>query len=122
MLAAFEDALGVPADSLPEIAFCRCQLWGAALPLNSPKVECVFDASTRVGVCGDWLHGGSMQAAATSGIALARQIAGLRGRDPTHVEDLNMGLNASFVPLSATDIGEFPAQGTQIARPVAAAV
>ncbi|EFJ48675.1 hypothetical protein VOLCADRAFT_117582 [Volvox carteri f. nagariensis] len=31
---------------------------------------------TRVGVCGDWLTGGSLQAAAVSGITLARKIAG----------------------------------------------
>lgn len=38
-------------------AACRVQLWGAALPLNSPKVPCILDPAARVGVCGDWLTG-----------------------------------------------------------------
>lgn len=59
--------------------FFYLQLWGAALPLNTPGTPCILDPDSRVGVCGDWLSGGSLQAAAVSGITLARQIAG-RGR------------------------------------------
>lgn len=38
MITAFERSLGLPPNSLPEPAFYKCQLWGAALPMNSPKV------------------------------------------------------------------------------------
>lgn len=38
------------------------QLWGAALPINSPRVPAIWDPMGRAGVCGDWvLEGGSMQ-------------------------------------------------------------
>lgn len=47
LLEAWRAALGVPA--LPPVVFSRAQLWGAALPVNSPGVECVWDAEGRVG-------------------------------------------------------------------------
>jgi len=110
MLAAFERSLGLPAGGLPPPLFFRCQLWGAALPLNSPGVECILDTASRVGVCGDWLLGGSMQAAAVSGIALADRIASMRGRGAAEAAELAIGLDAPFKPLGAgaTAIGEFP--------------
>ncbi len=48
MLGAWKEALGV--ESLPTVAFSRVQLWGAALPLNSPKVPCIWDGIGRVGM------------------------------------------------------------------------
>jgi hypothetical protein len=56
--------LGLPsASSLPSLLYTRVQLWGAALPQNSPGVPCIWDPQGRAGVCGDWVAGGgSMQA------------------------------------------------------------
>lgn len=51
--------------SIPQI--CR----GAALPTNTPGIPCIFDPHGRAGICGDWLLGSSLEAAALSGIALA---------------------------------------------------
>ncbi|GLC50732.1 hypothetical protein PLESTB_000425900 [Pleodorina starrii] len=94
----------------PRPVFTRVQLWGAALPLNTPGVPCILDPESRVGVCGDWLSGGSLQAAAISGITLARNIAGLRGKSgPNELSAFRLGLDVEqFAPLRATDIGEFP--------------
>ena len=91
----------------------RVQLWGAALPLNSPKVPCVLDPAARVGVCGDWLTGASLQSAWLSGMALADRLAALRGKQPQEAQQLAVGLQDPFVPLSeatasAAEIGEFP--------------
>lgn len=64
MLAEFARCLGLPDKAaLPTVAYTRVQLWGAALPINSPGVPCIWDPQGRAGVCGDWVHsGGSMQA------------------------------------------------------------
>ncbi|CAI6000095.1 unnamed protein product [Closterium sp. NIES-65] len=80
MLEGVAAALGRPKDSLPAVLFHKIQLWGAALPLNAPTtaagggVECIMDASTRVGLCGDWLLAPSVQAAAISGLAMADKV------------------------------------------------
>lgn len=46
---------------------------GAALPTNTPDIPCIFDPHGRAGICGDWLLGSSLEAAALSGMALANQ-------------------------------------------------
>lgn len=86
----------------------RCQLWGAALPLNSLQVPCILDPIGRVGVCGDWLLGASMQSAVLSGMALADQLAALRGKHAADAEQVAMGLRTPFVQLRNSDIGDFP--------------
>ena len=60
LLQAFQEALG-PQVQLPRALFTRAQLWGAALPLNTPNVDFILDPHSRVGVCGDWLGGSSLQ-------------------------------------------------------------
>ena len=105
MLAAFAKALG---KALPPVAFSRTQLWGAGLPTNTPRVPVIFDGAARVAMCGDWLTGASMQDAALSGVAAAEVIAA--AVDASHagkssLAHLSAGLNARFVPVSATDIG-----------------
>lgn len=108
MLAAFEALLGLPQGGLPRVAFRRCQLWGAALPLNSPGVDCVLDPLSRVGICGDWMCGSSMQAAAVSGLALADKLVALRWQPVDRLDDFKLGLTAAFKPIpGATDIGQF---------------
>ncbi|KAJ9527524.1 hypothetical protein QJQ45_025751 [Haematococcus lacustris] len=115
LLAALARHLGHPGSpaALPEVVYSRCQLWGAALPLNSPGVECIVDPWSRTGCCGDWLLGSSMQDAAVSGIAMARRIAALRGVPmDTGLEQHALGLlNAAARPVggpSCNDIGAFP--------------
>ncbi len=108
MLDAFESALsssGQLTGSLPKPVFYRAQLWGAALPTNTPSVEFILDPLSRVGVAGDWCSGASMQAAAISGISLARRLAALRGvpmQASGPVEDFKHGLTKEpFMPLGA---------------------
>ncbi|PRW18398.1 hypothetical protein C2E21_9262 [Chlorella sorokiniana] len=121
MLAAFERSLGLPRGALPPVVFTKTQLWGAALPLNSPRVPCIWDPVGRAGVCGDWVaDGGSMQAAALSGKAMAEWIAASRGRRPTDVADLALGLSTPLKPAAGEAIGQFPA-GDGSARGAAAA-
>lgn len=110
LLAAFEAALGLPAGALPpQVVYSKAQLWGAALPLNSPRVPCIWDAEGRVGVAGDWVHsGGSVQAAALSGRALARRIGEMRGEHPQDAAKLSQGLAERFTAVEGPDIGQFP--------------
>ena len=50
---------------------------GAALPTNSPEIPCIFDPNGRAGICGDWLLGSSVEAAALSGMSLAHHVSTL---------------------------------------------
>lgn len=85
-----------------------------ALPLNSPRVECILDARSRVGVAGDWVMGSSMEAAAVSGVALAQRLAALRGVPVPQQEGSShdLGLRDAFFALSGDssshEIGGFP--------------
>lgn len=108
LLAAFERNLGLPQGELGEPLFYRCQLWGAALPLNSPGVEFILDPVARVGVCGDWLLGAGIQSAAISGMSLAQRLVDLCGVPPQQASALGLGLQTPFQPLRTPDIGEFP--------------
>ncbi|GBG78294.1 hypothetical protein CBR_g26324 [Chara braunii] len=74
MLKGVAAALGVEQAELPPMVWHKLQLWGAGLPLNSPKVPCIFDPVGRAGICGDWLMAPSLEAAALSGQAMGRQI------------------------------------------------
>ncbi|KAF6245554.1 hypothetical protein COO60DRAFT_1278564 [Scenedesmus sp. NREL 46B-D3] len=107
MLDAFSELLGPAAVQLPRPVFTRC-LWGAALPTNTPNVPCILDAQARVGVCGDWLTGASLQSAVLSGWALADRLAVLRGVQSSAAADLGLGLTEPFQVLREAEIGEFP--------------
>eukprot|EP00879_Flechtneria_rotunda_P022075 GHRR01023291.1.p1 GENE.GHRR01023291.1~~GHRR01023291.1.p1 ORF type:complete len:455 (+),score=135.96 GHRR01023291.1:291-1655(+) len=107
MIAEFSRVLGSNVQ-LPKPVFTRCQLWGAALPLNAPKVSCILDPASRVGICGDWLTGASIQSAVLSGWALADRLAALQGRTTAEAANLAIGLDTPFQPLSEVEIGEFP--------------
>lgn len=48
---------------------------GAALPMNTPGIPCIFDPHGRAGICGDWLLGSSLESAALSGMALANHVS-----------------------------------------------
>jgi predicted NAD/FAD-dependent oxidoreductase len=108
LLTAFQQTLSSQDHlyPLPPVLFSRAQLWGAALPLNSPYVPCIWDGRGRVGICGDWVAGrGSVESAVLSGIAVAEEISkcrGLTGRDMT--VSSSVGLDAEFHKIDGEDI------------------
>ncbi|GER55275.1 FAD/NAD(P)-binding oxidoreductase family protein [Striga asiatica] len=108
MLEGVEIALGLQKNSLEKPFYSRVQLWGAALPTNSPKIPCIFDPHGRAGICGDWLSGSSLEAAALSGMALANHIADYVQSGGTRPDDFAIGLLNEFQPLEGHDIGQFP--------------
>lgn len=108
MLMGIESALGISHNSIHTPTYARVQLWGAALPTNSPNVPCIFDPFGRVGICGDWLLGSSLEAAALSGRALANHIADYFQSDGICSEEFAVGLHSEFKPLEGHDIGQFP--------------
>ncbi|TXG65987.1 hypothetical protein EZV62_007262 [Acer yangbiense] len=108
MLEGIEAALGLSKGSLPRPFYSRLQLWGAALPTNTPGVPCIFDPHGRAGICGDWLLGSSVESAAVSGMALADHIAEYIQSGGVDPEEFAVGLHHEFRPLEGHDIGQFP--------------
>lgn len=108
MLQGIEIALGLREDSLQKPFYTRVQLWGAALPTNSPDIPFIFDPYGRAGICGDWLLGSSLEAAALSGMALAHHIADYCASGGSNPDDFGMGLHKEFTPIDGHDIGQFP--------------
>ncbi|KAL4542059.1 hypothetical protein Ndes2526B_g06546 [Nannochloris sp. 'desiccata'] len=106
MLEEFTRALGLSSlEDLPPVVYSKAQLWGAALPINTPNVGCIWDTAGRVGVAGDWVHGGgSMESAALSGIAMAECIAS----EAKGAIGKNLGLNEAFERVKGEEIGVFP--------------
>ncbi|CAN4108575.1 unnamed protein product [Withania somnifera] len=98
MLEGVEKALGLSEGSLQKPFYTRLQLWGAALPTNTPGIPCVFDPRGRAGIC----------AAAISGIALADQIAEYFEQGGPCSDEFAIGLHDEFKPLEGHDIGQFP--------------
>ena len=69
LVAAFRDLTGAP-----EPVYASAQRWRYALveqPLGDP---CLWDAASGLGACGDWCLGGRVEAAFTSGEALAAAV------------------------------------------------
>ncbi|ESQ49622.1 hypothetical protein EUTSA_v10020605mg [Eutrema salsugineum] len=108
MLQGVEIALGLPEGSLPKPVYTRLQLWGAALPKNTPAVPCIFDPQGRAGICGDWLRGSNLESAALSGAALGKHIADFLQNGGANVEEFEIGLHDRLSPLAGHDIGQFP--------------
>ncbi|XP_058224664.1 uncharacterized protein LOC131333881 [Rhododendron vialii] len=108
MLEGVESALGLSKGSLKRPFYSRVQLWGAALPTNTPGIPCIFDPHGRAGICGDWLLGSSLEAATLSGIALANHIADYFQSGGTRPGEFAVGLHNEFQPLAGHDIGQFP--------------
>ncbi|XP_050223733.1 uncharacterized protein LOC126673578 [Mercurialis annua] len=104
MLEGVEAALGL---KLKTPFYSRVQLWGAALPTNTPGVPCIFDPHGRAGICGDWLLGSNLESAALSGIALANHIGDYLKSGGVRPEEFAVGLNEDFKPLEGRDIGQF---------------
>ncbi len=102
--------LGASASrkDLPPVVYSKAQLWGAALPMNSPNVGCIWDTAGRVGVAGDWVAGGgSMEAAALSGLAMAECIVG-EASGSNDGRNKSVGLDAVFQRVNGQQIGVFP--------------
>ncbi|KAJ1385121.1 hypothetical protein SESBI_41906 [Sesbania bispinosa] len=113
MLEGVEAALGLSKGSLPKPFYTRLQLWGAALPTNTPGIPCIFDPLGRAGICGDWLLGSNVEAAVLSGISLANHIADYFQSPGTDPGEFAVGLNHEFQPLEGHDIGQFPGLGSE---------
>ncbi len=67
LLAGFEALLG---SSAPLAVSAVAHRWRYARPLAAPR-SALWDAASRLGVCGDWLGGGSVEGAWRSGFELA---------------------------------------------------
>ncbi|KAI3897840.1 hypothetical protein MKX03_012991 [Papaver bracteatum] len=121
MIEGVETALGVPKGSLQKPFYTRVQLWGAALPTNTPGIPCIFDAQGRAGICGDWLLGSSLEAAALSGMGLANHIADYLQSGGSSPDEFSVGLHQEFQPIEGYDIGQFPSVETkeQVTEPLA---
>lgn len=108
LLDGVEFALGLSKGSLKRPFYTRVQLWGAALPTNTPGIPCIFDAHGRAGICGDWLLGSSVEAAAISGMSLANHLADYFQSDGAQPDDFAVGLHDAFHAVAGHDIGQFP--------------
>lgn len=108
MLQGVETALGLPEGSLQKPFYTRVQLWGAALPTNTPDIPCIFDPLARAGICGDWLLGSSLEAAALSGMSLGNHIADYFQSGGTRQNEFAVGLDKEFRAIEGHDIGQFP--------------
>lgn len=113
MLGGVEHALGLSKGSLQQPIYTRVQLWGAALPMNTPGVSCIFDPLGRAGICGDWLTGSSIEAAVLSGMSLANHIADYFVSNGDQPEEFAIGLHEDLNAVEGHDIGQFPGLDTQ---------
>eukprot|EP00897_Mesotaenium_endlicherianum_P003972 jgi/Mesen1/3602/ME000020S03132 len=144
MLRGMEEALGLEPSSLPKPIYHRLisdiseplsserqlvNVWrpregqegvlGAALPLNAPGVDCIFDPIGRVGICGDWLLAPCVEGAVLSGMAMAKHIAKFRDECDENPEDFAVGLDTKFAKVTSHDIGAFPTGSGSCSREVA---
>jgi predicted NAD/FAD-dependent oxidoreductase len=71
MLASFAAITGAVRAAPVHADVHRWRFARAVRPLGAP---CVLDASRRVGLCGDWLHGNGVEAAYLSGLTLAGRL------------------------------------------------
>ncbi|WVZ91115.1 hypothetical protein U9M48_037328 [Paspalum notatum var. saurae] len=113
MLGGVEHALGLSKGSLQQPIYTRVQLWGAALPMNTPGVSCIFDPLGRAGICGDWLSGSSIEAAVLSGMSLANHIADYFVNHGECPEEFAIGLHENLNQVEGHDIGQFPGLDSQ---------
>lgn len=107
MLAGVEAALGLSKGSLQSPFYTRVQLWGAALPTNTPGTPCIFDPHGRAGICGDWLLGSNVEAAVLSGTSLAHHMADYFQSGESQPEKFEVGLHEKYEAIDGHHIGQF---------------
>ncbi len=71
LLHAFADEVG----SLPPTSYLRGHRWRYARTDHPLGMDCLFDSTRGIGVCGDWCRGDDVFAALLSGRAMAARIA-----------------------------------------------
>ena len=71
MLQAFSEALGHP---LPEVLFQSSHRWLLARSEKPLGEGFLWNSASRLGVCGDWLHGDRVEGAFLSGLELTEAI------------------------------------------------
>jgi hypothetical protein len=71
ILTAFAEHLAAP---LPAVAFSMAHRWLHAVPKYPLRSDCLWDAWTRIGACGDWCTTGDIEGAWRSGRSLATLI------------------------------------------------
>lgn len=72
LLQAFEAKVG---DHLPPLLHLRGHRWRQAKARRALGMDCLYDPALRIGVCGDWCRGITVDDALASGRALAARIA-----------------------------------------------
>ena len=68
LLSALTAHLAAP---LPTVTFSRAHRWLHAVPKYPLRTDCLWDAWTRIGACGDWCSTGDIEGAWRSGRSLA---------------------------------------------------
>jgi predicted NAD/FAD-dependent oxidoreductase len=71
LLAAFRSLTGASASTI-----LAARRWRYALVETPLGQDCLWDAASKLGACGDWCVGGRVEAAWQSGCALARRVLG----------------------------------------------
>lgn len=71
LMAAFADVVGHP---LPAPTHLRAHRWRYAQTTSPAQQPCLLNPDRTLGVCGDWLLGGKIEAAYLSGLALAQRL------------------------------------------------
>ena len=71
LLPALSSAVGI--DDLRPI-HAAAHRWRYAFPVEPLSVGCLWEAATRVAVCGDWCQAGRIEGAFLSGLAAAERI------------------------------------------------
>jgi photolyase PhrII len=69
-------ATGMPEEVVPEPTFSRAHRWGYALAAEPLGTRCLWDGELGIGACGDWCHGGRVEGALLSGMAMAGRVLG----------------------------------------------
>jgi predicted NAD/FAD-dependent oxidoreductase len=62
--------------------FYQTRHWRFAAAVNPLNVGCLWDAASKIGLCGDWCHMSRFEGAAPSGMAMAGRILGMNAGAP----------------------------------------
>lgn len=71
LVASFWQAFGMPPE---EQRLAAAHRWRYGLPNKTLEQEYLFDEDLRLGACGDWCGGASIEGALLSGLALAERV------------------------------------------------